>query len=123
MKKIIVMEATKDQTNWLVGKCSGMGDGAALVALHNHCGTGKPYSPCTDWGHGGPIVEKHWSAITRQRMELGAKSIAFDDAGLLIGLMHCFIVSEIGDVAEVPDQLVPKESPETEMPRDRTQTP
>ena len=99
--------------NWVVAKCENYGQ----TALNNNplgfewCVTLIPdYS--TNWACGGPIIERECIAI---------KAIATEPvhwrAGFyyqikgptpLIAAMRCYVVSKLGDVVDVPDEILSK---------------
>lgn len=73
------------------------------------------YSPSTDWGHGGPLVDKHienicrcgksWYAIPVD--ELGIGPIELEGPTPLIAAMRAIVAAHTdGDTAEVPEELV-----------------
>ena len=68
-----------------------------------------PYTPSTDWAHGGPIIERERVAV-------------WGDGGLyweaecgwtwakgptpLVAAMRCYVTSKVGEEIEVPDELM-----------------
>ena len=93
-------------------------------AVLNSC-----YSPTTDWAQGGPLLEREitkvfrnvggtWSAMILKDVPIPPKdrgtSLAltrraqWNGAGPtpLIAAMRCFCCSKLGDVVEVPDELL-----------------
>ena len=87
------------------------------------------YSPSTDWAQGGPILEREitkvfrnvggtWSAMILKDVPIPPEdrgtSLAltrraqWNGAGPtpLIAAMRCFCCSKLGDVVEVPDELL-----------------
>jgi len=101
--------------DWAVAKCEG-------IELSNGCynrllvdgrmSAGQkmltPYNPSTDWGQGGPLIEREriavwingnddWTATD------GIKTTTGETA--LIAAMRCYIASRVGDEIEVPDEL------------------
>lgn len=120
--KIKVSEAVGPTLDWLVLKAQGAFD----LHLQNTYGTktawvflerddedpervDKHYladcSASTDWNIGGPIIEREWSELTRQRTRMALQGVSFDDDGVLVGSMRCFVASRLGDEVEVPDDL------------------
>lgn len=78
------------------------------------CRGTKNYS--TDWGQGGPIIEREW--ICADRLMNGSwwacKRTNEGDAYLhqasgrtpLIAAMRCYVASKLGDTVEIPDCLL-----------------
>jgi hypothetical protein len=77
-----------------------------------------PYSPATNWRHGGPIIE-------RERLTLRVDArignwVAFIDFGgsncnikarqkghtALVAGMRCYVASKLGDEVEIPEELL-----------------
>lgn len=58
-----------------------------------------------DWAHGGPIIDLEWSELTRQRTRMSMQGVSFDDDGVLVGFMRCFVAIKLGDEVEVLDEL------------------
>lgn len=112
--KIKVSEATPPQINWLVAKCEGLSDGAASVALYNHCGTGLPYTPSTKWSQAGLIIDREgigiyklngaWSAHCPVKGSIHACMDGQPTA--LIAAMRSYVASKLGDEVDVPDELI-----------------
>lgn len=85
---------------------------------------GYHYSPSTDWGQGGPII--HREAITIRcdlRRQVGweaffwvptqhdlVESDAMEHYKFgptpLVAAMRCFVLAELGDEVEIPDELI-----------------
>ena len=76
------------------------------------------YTPSTDWGQGGWIIEREEISVTREfasgRVEWAAWTPApiRDDAEAfgygetpLIAAMRCYVASKLGDNVEPPDEL------------------
>ena len=122
--KIKVSEATNNQLNWMVAACEHK-------ALRHKYGSptfdpktkrvyeteglrqiGVNFAPTTDWSQGGPIIERegvgiwppddthpYWSAGKE-----GLTQATFGPTPLIAGL-RCVVMSELGEVVEVPDDL------------------
>lgn len=88
-----------DEDEWLIR------DGIADMPL-------SAYNPSTDWAQAGPIIERHridlrfdrsgrsthaWNASTLTRMAGGSDP--------LMAAMRAYVLSEVGDEVEVPNEL------------------
>lgn len=71
------------------------------------------FTPSNDWSHGGPIIEE--KKITVQYNTSGENKLweAFINTNTfasgktpLVAAMRCFIASKLGDVVEVPEELI-----------------
>jgi len=128
--KIKVSEATTVQLDWLVAKCEGhtvemwhkykhlRTPQQELVSLGVSVGECDEfglvgYSPTSEWSQGGPIIERE--GINVYQMHDGTWQANLDygmiDEAIyhgptpLIAAMRCFVASELGDEADVPDEL------------------
>lgn len=124
MTKVLVMTAKGQALDWMVSKCE-----ATLgkwVAPNEKRGTTKwersgnstpRYS--TNWSQGGPLLFKHkigtttehgcrgvseWMASTHSN-KFDSRTIAFGPDPLIAG-MRCLVESILGEIVEVPDELV-----------------
>ena len=97
--KIKVDEATGPSLNWLVMKCEG----------------GSPdrkYTPSSDWAQGGPIIEREGiSLIPNQPWTAELENndffiISENGHTPLIAAMRCYVVSKLGEVVEVPKEML-----------------
>jgi hypothetical protein len=91
-------ELTGNALNWAVNKAEGLDDWLAPV---NYCG---------QWEHGGPIIERErltvgwvadtWAAVVGlvEHKQIGPTP--------LIAAMRCYVASKLGDVVNVPEELV-----------------
>ena len=100
MKTIKVAEATELQLDWLVARIEG-------DELPKSGGKGLDYS--TDWAQGGPLIEREGISIYRMTSDWSA---AYNPSGAtqdgptpLIAAVRCYLVSKLGDSAEVPEEL------------------
>lgn len=91
--------------NWAVAKCEGIINGGDLdIGFVSEGG----YTPSTDWGQGGPIIEKEGICINSHLD--GFEWFARDYWGMneqaaktpLEAAMRCFVASKLGDTVEVP---------------------
>ena len=112
--KIKTSEATELQLDSLVAKCENVepdennrpiwfGDGDERVE----------YTPSTDWAQGGPIIEREKIQLStlskgkewRAALIYGQDHIQYGPTPL-IAAMRCYVASKMGDVVEVPDELL-----------------
>jgi len=119
--KIKTSELIGPKLNWAVAKCEGIKrpyihDGFCKYGL-DFCGNEVFLMYSTDWACGGPIIE-------RERISLSIKhdgwwlaqiyNINDDPSWLvvdhtpLIAAMRCYVASKLGDVIDVPDEIISK---------------
>jgi hypothetical protein len=72
------------------------------------CGSGLRWEPSTNWAHGGPILGKHWKAISAVAIAWCLNNVAMqtDDEPLLEFWMRCFVASVMGEEVDVPEELL-----------------
>lgn len=71
----------------------------------------KEYSPSTNWAQGGPIIEreridiwaweKNWSAGDNKALNTRTRGPT-----PLIAAMRCYVASKLGDLVEIPSDLI-----------------
>lgn len=101
--KIKTVDLTGAALDWAVSAANGDSD------IH-------PYS--TDWGDGGPIIDREEISLSREfyagRIEWAAWTPApfRDDAEAfgygetpLTAAMRCYVASKLGDEVEIPEEL------------------
>lgn len=128
MKQIKVSEASELQLDWLASKCVGdfalyhdIEDGQRFLNLWTDSAF-LHYS--SNWANGGPIIEREkigvypvprgvWAAFKYQEADglariAGVSLPIFKQyaATPLIAAVRCYVASKLGDVVEVPDELV-----------------
>lgn len=71
----------------------------------------RGYSPSTDWGQGGPIIERerisgYWDKGNQQWDQVMHEG-RFVESGAtkLIAAMRCYVASKLGDEVNVPEEL------------------
>ena len=129
MKTIKVSEASGSVLDWLMAKCEGDDLAALNIQYPQHAQHYPKISPSTDWAQGGPIIEREITKIFRNVggtwtvMILKNVPIPPEDRGTslalthrvqwnaagstpLIAAMRCYVASKMGDVVEVPDELL-----------------
>lgn len=128
--KIKVSEATPLQLDWLVAMLEDWKPRCTTYPWDNSThitywvpglsggGRHKPIAPTVIWEQGGPIIEREWLDITPwpNETEEGMRwSCDQHDSGALcrqygpttlIAAMRCYVASKLGDVVDVPKELV-----------------
>lgn len=127
MKKINVSEATNTQLNWLVAKCEGydVGFDSYGVMIHRHQVTDR-FDPTVNAGWMWPIIEREgigleseardhsiWKARFRFTKQIWFRNpmrqihtyCSMQGPTSLIAAARCYVVSKLGDVVEVPEEL------------------
>lgn len=95
--------------DWAVAKCEGMEFDLAPDGYYI-------YKPSSNWAMGGPIIEKQEIALEPMtdsdygdgwlatRVEHPAVCMEFGPT-MLVAAMRCYVLSQLGDAIEVPDEL------------------
>ncbi len=127
--KVKISEASGPVLDYLVAKCEEVSV-CNVVQSHGFVETAwdketkwenacEIYSPTTNWSQGGPIIEREGITL-RTNACINGHWVAFIDFGSsntnvkarqsgqtpLIAAMRCFCCSELGEAAEVPDELL-----------------
>jgi hypothetical protein len=93
--KVKTSELTGVALDWAVAKCEGHGIGVLDDPW---------FAPSTNWAQAGPIVEREGIALipgwTAERPGFSA-----DGDTPLIAAMRCYVVSQLGDEIEIPEEL------------------
>jgi len=128
MKSVKVSEADGMVLDWLVAKCEG------VVVVHRQwayktsrlltkrsvdLGGGEVfYEPSSNWSQGGPIIEREeidpCNYTSRRVSKVAALWLAtkgvydFKMMGPtpLIAAMRCYVASKLGEVVDVPEELL-----------------
>lgn len=106
--------------DWMVAKAEDLDPetlnyrtGAVYSLAH-----GGWFSPSTNWGQGGPIIERERITLRVSTMPSTAWAAFYDVPGEyharirqrgptpLIAACRCFVASKLGDSVEVPDELI-----------------
>lgn len=132
MKQIKVSETTRLQLDWLASKCVGdfalyhdIEDGQRFLNLWTDSAF-LHYS--SNWANGGPIIEREKIDLVRcndlyfpkgnelgdyyemlwraEPFNTGSISQRFYGPTPLIAAMRCYVALKLGDVVEVPEELV-----------------
>jgi hypothetical protein len=101
-------ELTGPALDWAVAKC----DGVYFENLREFEDYALNY--CTDWEHGGPIIEREIAKIERFSDALweataytkNAQDIVQDGPTPLVAAMRCYVASKLGDEVDVPRELL-----------------
>lgn len=125
-RRIKVAEATGPVLDWLVAKTEyadrrvELHDTSPYPQVETQPGAGDRYGigwftfrPSTDWGQGGPIIEREkidldyshsemcWQAVWHGPHEYAER---WDDTPL-VAAMRCYVTSKLGPEVEVPEEL------------------
>ncbi len=124
--KLKTSELTGTALDRAVATCEGYkyNDGTGLLYRSNPMDDGAlehiyfaGYKPSTDWGTGGPIIERGWIELTLNTDVIGGEWVASiaDDvpdgyhsatgATPLIAAMRCYVASKLGDTVDIPEEL------------------
>ena len=111
--KIKTSELTGAALDWAVARCEGgVGKNQLLGAW---------YAPSTDWGQGGPIIEREGITLDYDHYgpsRLWIASIVCEDKEFdgvvrfecngptaLTAAMRCRVASKLGDTVDIPEEL------------------
>lgn len=116
--KIKVSEATNNQIDWLVTICEGFD---ALAYEIKRKAQNRPswqaaplWSVSTNWEQAGPIIEREGITLSKtahgfweayKRPAPLEECYQVHDAPL-IAAMRCYVFSKMGEVVEIPDDLI-----------------
>jgi hypothetical protein len=100
-------ELTGCALDWAVARCEGV----YFENLREFEDYALNY--CTDWEHGGPIIERETIDVFRNYNEGCWQAEANRHGGCpmgrgptpLIAAMRCFVASKLGDEVEIPKEL------------------
>jgi len=72
-----------------------------------HCNN----SPSENWSQGGPIIEREGIELTLPTWKAGTASylggqVICTGPTPLIAAMRCYVASKLGDVVEIPEELI-----------------
>lgn len=89
----------------------------ALRGTESYEGQPSAFEPSMDWNEGGPLIEKHGIRLQPPRSdsswtgdcigERGAVSFCTGETAL-IAAMRALVASKLGEVVEIPEELVSK---------------
>jgi hypothetical protein len=117
--KIRVSQATRRQLDWMVAKCERADH---LFAGHE---VGRLHYT-SNWAEGGPLIERKGISVFKE----GNRWVAAAPGGgvsctwligqsfgptPLVAAMRCLVSSNLGDVVDVPDELI-EDAPTEEAP-------
>ncbi len=118
MIKVKTSELIGAALDWAVAKCEGyqavFTNGAIRPVFRKSEAvedTWPNYS--TDWAKGGPIIEREGIWLTHNNAAKMHGAHKGDDVrfhkGLtpLIAAMRCYVASKLGDIVEIPKELMP----------------
>lgn len=120
MKTIKTAEAEGPVLDWLAAKCEDFRDDFAIIRVWNNRVTKIIpgdyetsevyicYSPSANWAQGGPIVEREKITVS-DSLDFWAAgyngTLRYFGPTPLIAAMRCFVMSKLGEVVEVPEEL------------------
>lgn len=108
--KVKTSELTGPALDWAVAKCENctMRISGGYVFIDDY--PSYAFEPHRHWGHGGPIIEREKIEI-RPGINNPWLASVFDvymfmpGETALIAAMRCYVVSKLGDEAEIPEEL------------------
>jgi len=118
MKHIKTADLTGSALDWAVAKCIGhrvAENYGTYIRIHLPDPKQSSYTlafcPSTDWAQGGPIIEREkfklhcgenniWWSATNQNPHRPVSGPT-----PLIAAMRCYVISEMGDEIEIPEEL------------------
>lgn len=121
--KIKTIDATPLQLDWLVATLEDWKPRCTTYPWDNSIrvvywipgpsggGRNKPIAPTVIWEQGGPIIERERISLdadnshTWLAMGVGGKPCAAGPTPL-VAAMRCYVASKLGDVVDVPKELV-----------------
>lgn len=113
--KIKTSELTGNALDWAVAKCEYDELAALNIQYPKQAKFYPKYQPSLDWAQGGPIIERElieWRKTEEgsincwiDRNEEPGEPYGFGET-LLIAAMRCYVNSKLGDVVDVPDELM-----------------
>lgn len=80
----------------------------------------KPYAPSKNWLVAGPIIEAAQISVTQQGSAVcrafimgddGNQSFNTDGKSVLEAAMRCYVLSKIGEVVQIPEELLKSQNP------------
>ena len=120
--KVEVRVAEGVVLEYLVALCEGWKPvymNNVLMLQHYHPGAAhtpkcypEDFNYSTDWTQGGPIIEREklgwfWDSGNEQWCAANPKGTFCEDGPTpLNAAMRCYVTSKLGDVVEVPDELI-----------------
>lgn len=107
--KFKTTELTGTALDWAVVKADGVENMEYVWPRLNN------YSPSSNWGQGGPIIQKNLIVTSPDPMHNWLARSYMDATEFygdtpLIAAMRCFVASQLGDEVEVPDDLAKTEA-------------
>lgn len=113
--KVKVSEVKDKALNWLVAKCEAQrnepNDPDWLAWLVPAPSMLKRYCPSTDWSQGGPLIEREHICLAHDCLadETGWCAFSLEPISYgptpLIAAMRCYVVNNLGNEVEVPEEL------------------
>ncbi len=124
--KIKTSELNGAALDWAVARCEGWDsldvhtNGAIELERTDtgECLWLRCFSPSTDWGQGGPIIDREkyesmwlprqqvWYVVRKQHGTDGYVTNCGFGPTLLIAAMRCHVASKLGNEVDIPEELV-----------------
>lgn len=120
--KVKTADLISPALDWAVAVVEGLTEENAWTAIEifKAARAGGLYWYSTDWGQGGPLIQREWIELqngSNLHPDLwGACKWSDTDAGLplwegrgptpLVAAMRCLVAANLGDEVDVPDELV-----------------
>jgi len=115
--KIKTVDLTGAALDWAVAKCEDEEVTMVKGQLETRW-TENGWSPSSNWAQGGPIIEREciqleyrvavqWIATRVEGSSVCEVSVPYNLKGRpqLIAAMRCYVMSQLGDEVEIPEEL------------------
>jgi hypothetical protein len=123
--KVKTNELTGRALDWAVAKCEGIELNNGLynrLLVDGHMSLGQNmmerFNPSSEWAQGGPIIERecielayrvgvNWTATRVEGSSVCEVTVPYNQRGRaqLIAAMRCYVMSQLGDEVDVPEEL------------------
>ena len=115
--KIKTSELKGPALDWAVAKCEGIelvGGYYNRLLVDGRMSRGQEmlviFKPSTDWAQAGPIIEREGISLVFKDGDCYANAPSSLTPSFshypLVAAMRCYVASKLGDVVEVPDDLM-----------------
>ena len=120
--KIKTSELDGAELDYAVAKCEEWEiefEDGPLYFRGDYFHDGDPCKPSTNWGQGGPIIDREginirfitpnastpqcWAYISRESDDFNVEGWGYSP---LVAAMRCYVASKLGEEVEVPDELM-----------------
>ena len=100
--------------DWAVAHCADL----PFPIVYDEDGREVMVSPSTDWAQGGLIIEREWidlhcvnDALWEAEINASAYHNRKNGSTPLIAAMRCYVASKFGDTVDIPEELMPTQTP------------